>query len=96
MAQFITRVELHGKGHNEPAYQQLHLAMEAKGFKRTISSGDNKEYNLPPAEYNLISNIQMSDVLELAKQAANSVTINNAVLVSHIYQATWDGMTIKK
>ncbi len=89
---FITRVELHGKSYDEKAYEQLHAAMRVAGFSRTIVGHDGVTYHLPPAEYYLSGNYNIDTVFTLAQNAANSVTLKNAVFVSHVKVAKWDGL----
>ena len=89
MAQFITRVELHGVNHDHSSYQVLHEAMKAAGFLRTITGSNNTAYHLPTAEYNLINSLTLLQVLELAKAAAATTGKQYSVLTSHINQATW-------
>lgn len=93
MAQFITRVELHGVNHDHSAYQVLHGAMEKAGFSRTIKGSNNITYHLPTAEYNLIGNYTLPQVLEMAKSAATITAKQFSVLSSLISQATWHNLS---
>jgi len=45
MAQFITRVELHGATYKD--YETLHAGMLAQGFRKTITGDDGVSYQLP-------------------------------------------------
>lgn len=90
---FITRVELHGKSYDEKSYEQLHEFMKAAGFSRTILGDDGVTYHLPPAEYYFSGNHTIDTVFVLAQKAANAVTMKNAVFVSHIKVAKWEGLT---
>jgi hypothetical protein len=45
MAQFTVRVELHQAEWTD--YEQLHAAMEQKGFSRQIASDEGKVYHMP-------------------------------------------------
>jgi len=49
MADYLTRVELHGAGAED--YQKLHSEMLARKFTKFIQSGDGTWYELPTAEY---------------------------------------------
>lgn len=91
MPQFTTRVELHRATGED--YEELHAAMEKRGFSRTIVSGKGVRYDLPMAEYDRAgSNLTRSDVLEDAKAAASSVTKSYAVLVTESNGRTWYGL----
>lgn len=92
MPQFITRVELHGVNHDHSTYQLLHEAMKLKGFLRTITGSNNVTYHLPTAEYNIMADYTLNQVLELAKSAASVIGKPSSILVSHINQATWENL----
>ena len=70
----------------------LHGEMKKRGFLLTITSDDGSTYDLPPAEYNFIGDVTMNDVLNRAKQAADTVKKSNAVLVSEAPRRTWLGL----
>ncbi|MBX9767546.1 MAG: hypothetical protein K2X47_09780 [Bdellovibrionales bacterium] len=95
MARFTTRVELHGA--EESDYDVLHTEMENRDFKRTIS-GDNKEYKLPNAEYNIEIEADISAVLKLAQEAAKVVKLKGklmkdaSILVTKSDGRTWSGL----
>jgi hypothetical protein len=84
MVQFIARVELHGISHDEKKYQDVHDAMKSAGFIRQIEGASGKLYHLPPAEYTTIAEIALTNAFDLARKAANKITIKSAVLVSQI------------
>lgn len=90
MGRFITRVELHaGKAED---YEKLHEAMEAKGFSRQITGSSGRTYWLPTAQYFLESStLALSDVLQKAKLAAQSVGKRFAILVTHS-TSKWTGL----
>lgn len=91
MASFTVRVELHRADADE--YEMLHQEMAAKGFRRTISSGNGKRYKLPDAEYNYTSgNESRNDVLVKAYNTASSVKPHPAVLVTESAGRTWRGL----
>ncbi|WP_186117745.1 type V toxin-antitoxin system endoribonuclease antitoxin GhoS [Burkholderia gladioli] len=91
MAQYIVRVVLHEKNHDHPDYTKLHAAMKSAGFSQQISDPHGKWFHLPPAEYRADTIQTRSQVCTAAKNAANTVTRNNGVLVTEGY-CTWDGL----
>lgn len=93
MAQFITRVELHGVRHDEAIYQTLHDAMEANGFKITIKAGNGKTYHMLTAEYEITGNYTANSVLESAKSAADQTGKKYSIFTSEIVMATWWNLT---
>ena len=68
MTRFTVRVELHEA--NEEDYERLHVEMENRGLGRTIRGGDGRDFQLPPAEYNDISNRTPETVRADARAAA--------------------------
>jgi hypothetical protein len=90
MANFTVRVELHKAEWND--YEQLHAAMEQKGFSRQITSDDGKAYHLPWAEYNGTGNLTSSQVRDIARQAADSTGKQNAVFVTEAVSRAWIGL----
>jgi len=91
MAQFTVRVELH---HAElPDYERLHGAMKQKGFSRQIISDDGKTYHMSWAEYNGSGNLTSGQVLDIARQAANSTGKENAVFVTEAASRAWIGLS---
>lgn len=82
MANYTTRIELHNSTKISD-YEILHKAMESEGFSRTIFLPDtNIEYYLPTAEYNIISNLGIKEVLELARTAVLKTKLTYAILVT--------------
>jgi HSP20 family molecular chaperone IbpA len=84
MAQFTTRVELHGAENDDKAYATLHTAMEAEGFSRTIKLPDGLYYHLPTAEYDRSGPLTITFVLESAKKAAAKTNKTFCVLVTEV------------
>ncbi len=80
MSYFTTRVELHYG--TEEDYTKLHKEMGKEGFRQTISGSDGVEYQLPPAEYNLIGDFTGEQVRSKARDAANRTGKSNGVLVT--------------
>jgi hypothetical protein len=90
MANFTVRVELH---HAELAdYERLHTAMEQKGFSRQIKADDGSAYFMPWAEYNGTANLTSIEVLNIAREAANSTRKQNAVFVTEAASRAWIGL----
>jgi len=78
-------------------YEKLHGAMAKHGFKKTIVSDDGTEYDLPPAEYNLVNSaLKRSEVLERAKIAAATTQLKYQVLVTESAGRTWYNLTKTK
>lgn len=80
MPNFTVRVELHGA--DERDYETLYEHMKAKGFKKTITGGDGRIWDLPPAEYNLIKELTRDQVRDLAAEAAKATRKKAGVLVT--------------
>ena len=92
MPNFTVRVELHGA--DETDYENLHEAMERKGFVRWIESNGGR-YRLPTAEYNLLdAGMDKAKVLEIAKSTASSVKRSPSpwVLVTESAGRTWSDL----
>jgi hypothetical protein len=94
MAQFITRVELHGVYHDDNSYQTLHEFMGKAGFKRTIKASDGLLYHLLTAEYSIEGYLTIDKVLQAASLAASLTTKKHSVFVSEIKQASWEGLKV--
>jgi hypothetical protein len=90
MANFTVRVELHNAQWSD--YDQLHSAMEQKGFSRHITSDDGKIYQMPWAEYNGTANLTSSQVRDIAKEAADTTGKQNAVFVTEAVTRAWVGL----
>jgi hypothetical protein len=91
MPSFTTRVELHRATGED--YERLHLAMEKRGFSRTITSDKGVRYDLPTAEYDRSgSSLTRAEVRDDAKAAASSVTKSYSVLVTESNGRTWHGL----
>ncbi|MCP9269865.1 type V toxin-antitoxin system endoribonuclease antitoxin GhoS [Xenorhabdus sp. XENO-1] len=91
MANFTVRVELHNAKSTD--YDELHDKMKKKGFKKTISTNDGKEYSLPSAEYNYPSDSKDKyEVCDLAYGIAKTVKKNPSVLVTKSDGRTWRGL----
>jgi hypothetical protein len=91
MAHFTVRVELHDAQWSD--YNQLHLAMEQRGFSRQITSDDGETYQMPWAEYNGAANLTSVQVLDLAKGAADTTRKQYSVLVTEAASRAWVGLT---
>ncbi|WP_369067464.1 hypothetical protein [Burkholderia gladioli] len=71
MADFVTRVELHGA--NSEDYERLHGEMRVRFFKRTIDADDGTTYHLPSAMYSYSDDVTAEFVREKAKEAASAI-----------------------
>jgi hypothetical protein len=90
MVAFNTRVELHDATYQD--YLNLHSYMAQEGFTNTIRAYDGTSYQLPPAEYNLVSNCTIAQALEKAQRAAQKSRKRFAVLVSEYTSSSWVGL----
>lgn len=90
MAHFTVRIELHHAEWTD--YDQLHAAMEQKGFSRQITSDDGRTYQMPWAEYNGTGNLTSVQVRDIAKEAADSIGKQNAVFVTEAASRAWIGL----
>jgi hypothetical protein len=88
MTGFTTRVELHDADDDD--YENLHDAMEARGFTRNIEGSSGTVYKLPPAEYNYEGNVTKKQVLEKAEKAAETTGLKYSVLVTESNGRTWN------
>ena len=95
MANFTVRVELHQAEWAD--YDQLHAAMEQKGFSRRITSDDDgRTYQMPWAEYNGTGTVNSTQVRDIAKTAADSTGKQNAVFVTEAVSHAWIGLPVAK
>lgn len=92
MADFMTRVELHGVRNDSEVYENLHAAMERAGFSRRIRAADGTWYHLPPAQYAASGNHTIEFVRDTAASVAQSVWTNRAVIVTEGVSA-WQGLS---
>jgi hypothetical protein len=91
MANFTVRVELHHAEWTD--YEQLHTAMEQRGFSRQITSDDGKTYQMPWAEYNGAGNLSCVQVRDIAKAAADSTGKHSSVFATEAASRAWVGLT---
>jgi hypothetical protein len=90
MARFTTRVQLNGNPTTEQ-YERLHKAMKTRGFSRIILGDGDKQYWLPHAEYNQVTEMSRDQVLKEAKAAASTVTSDYQILVTEGIRS-WEGL----
>ncbi|KLU14525.1 MULTISPECIES: type V toxin-antitoxin system endoribonuclease antitoxin GhoS [Xenorhabdus] len=91
MARFTVRVELRKADSTD--YEKLYDKMKAKGFSKFITSDDGSKYELPPAEYNFISDSKSrNEVRDLAYNIAKTVNSRPAVLVTESEGRAWNGL----
>ncbi|MBL8555077.1 MAG: type V toxin-antitoxin system endoribonuclease antitoxin GhoS [Phenylobacterium sp.] len=94
MTNFTVRVELHGATSGQ--YEQLHEAMEAKGFVRWVKNGNGEKDQLPTAEYNMQdTGLTRDQVHARARGAADSVkpSPHPSILTTESAGRTWSGLT---
>jgi len=87
MVKFLTRVELHGASGAQ--YDQLHKAMLANKFTKTIVDDTGREFLLPTAEYFSYGNLTAEQVRELARAAAATTGVKYWVLTMEYASAAW-------
>ncbi len=92
MSRFTTRVELYGSAPEE-IYNQLHIKMHDKGFDNAIED-HGKKYRLPKAEYVSFHGLSTLDVVELAKQIAETIWKDVAVFVTSS-EVRWEYYNLK-
>jgi hypothetical protein len=80
MSRFTTRVELHEA--SEDDYEELHVAMENEGFRRTITGDEG--------EYHLVGDITEDQVLQRAKRAAATTGKSYSILVTEGSRKWWN------
>jgi hypothetical protein len=92
MANFTVRVELHNAQWSD--YDQLHAAMEGKGFSRLITADNGSTYQMPWAEYNGSGNLSSTQVLDIARAAVGTTGKSNAVFVTEASSRAWAGLPL--
>lgn len=70
MTNYTVRVELHDAESDD--YENLHEEMRKEGFSKRIRTNDGT-YELPTAEYSMVSTLKSPDILSKAEAAANRV-----------------------
>ena len=88
LPKFLTRVELHGARPDD--YARLHEAMKIRNFHNTIADDNGVAFQLPTAMY--VSHgpaITVTQVRDLAVQAAKSTGLQHWVLVSEYNASAW-------
>jgi hypothetical protein len=89
VSRFTTRVELHYA--HEEDYKRLHEEMAKEGFGRIIYSSEGRAYYMPPAEYNLVSDLAIDKVTDKAAAAAKRTGKKFEVLVTEGTRQ-WQGL----
>ncbi len=90
MSSFTVRIELHQAEWRD--YDQLHSAMEQRGFSRQIVADDGKLYQMPWAEYNGSGNLTSVQVRDIARTVADRTGKQNSVLVTEVASRAWIGL----
>jgi hypothetical protein len=92
MSKYAVHVELR----NYPTSQQfiqLDAAMEKLGFDRTIVGWGQVKYQLPTAEYYIISDYTPEALTILVYNAAKLIDPECAVLTIEVNNIWWNGLT---
>jgi hypothetical protein len=85
-------VELHQADGDD--YENLHSAMESRGFKRTITADDGTIYHLPTAEYDRRGDSLTNEILLLsAEEAASSTGKRYSIIITESNGRRWTGLT---
>ncbi len=92
MEQFIVRVELHDAKWPDD-YIKLHSEMQKKGFTNIVTSTSGVKYQLPPAEYYKIGDLDSNSVLKQAQSAASKVKPKHAVVVGACSRVEFEGLS---
>lgn len=92
MSRFTTRIELYGSA-SEEVYNKLHSKMDEKEFKNAIDDNGN-HFRLPKGEYVSFHGLKTLDVVELARQIAESVWDDVAVFVTSS-EVRWEYHNLK-
>ncbi|ASW00150.1 hypothetical protein CJU94_19555 [Paraburkholderia aromaticivorans] len=93
MSRFITRVELYGTPSRQD-YDNLHAAMEVRGFARTIRGDNGTVYKLPTATYYGEGLLTPEQVRQQAANAAFSVWNSCAVFTCEAMDSSWSGLEL--
>lgn len=92
MPRFTVRVELHNAEWTD--YEALHTAMERRGFSRLITADSGRAYHMPWAEYNGEGGLTSTQVLDIARKAAESTGKQSSVLVTEAGSRAWFGLPL--
>jgi hypothetical protein len=93
MAKYTVRVELHDADGDD--YNVLHECMGNQGFLHYIVDEDSGEkYELPTAEYNIISEMDRDAILDKAKTAASRTGKGHMFLVSTSTDRLWGKLPV--
>lgn len=97
MSTFTVRVELHSA--TDKDYENLHIKMEAHGYKRyvpgTDSSGASGIWRLPTAEYDFEADLSARQVRDAVKAIADSIRPKAWVLVTEVKTRSWNTEKIR-
>jgi len=91
MNRFIIRVELHGA--KSEHYSLLHKKLNAFAVTDVMMDDHGYGYKLPPGEYSYTGTAICKDVLVGVRRIASEVIVPNAVLVTEMNQAQWEGLS---
>jgi hypothetical protein len=93
MAAYLVRVELFGNA-TWHIYDQLHAAMERKGFAKTLTIHNGTVYDLPTATYYRETQADIASITNEAKRAADSVWRNNGLIATQAGAILVDGLKV--
>lgn len=94
MASYTARVELHSA--TAADYETLHVAMQNRGYLRTIVGGDGKTYWLPTGTYDVPSaTVELTKARDIAAEAAQQTKKTFEVFVVERGGAAWQGLKQK-
>jgi hypothetical protein len=69
--------------------------MEERGYSRTISSDDGKNYQLPTGTYVVPNtNVSLDTALNAAKEAAKETGKSYSIIVADWTRASWNGLAV--
>lgn len=88
MPSFLVRTQLH----QEDDYLLFHSEMENRGFSRTIKCSDGVVWDLPQGTYCIDAAVEISTVIDAAKQAAAGVQSKAKIIVVEAQKIMWSGL----
>lgn len=91
MSNYMARIELHLASAED--YERLHIAMQQRGYLRTMPGEDGVVYQLPTGTYYVTESSANSEVaLRAAVDAAKETGKEAAILVTDWRSARWSGL----
>jgi hypothetical protein len=93
MNEFTIRVVLHDNA-TWSDYTKLQAALSRAAITDEITADDGTVFRLPPAEYNYAGAASLQTIHAAAQAAANSVKLNNSILVTQSSGRLWSGLDV--